>query len=425
MGDARPSSNSVWQQAWDSAQPTLSSIRDSLGSTTSPNSRIVRVGQLDSELLDQELVHLLCEPLQKALSLVNTALKARFDPELALLIQLTLYKFSIWNLGASYGARLQGLRYIIPDGSSAPVSSAGLPRRTLFIHGTLTILVPYFYNRLRAHALSRSWPDTPSNDKRRIAWQTLTRLEATYSILSLLNFTAFLWNGRYRSLIDRLLKMSLVPTTSQVKREVSYEFMNRQMVWHAFTEFLLFLLPLIDARFIQRRIARFMSRLTLPGILPYSFNDTNQSPSRKRGKYEALRIDQCAICAENASYTLNLGYSADALSSLTSAKEGVSQPAADDEVPAFPIHTPYTTSCGHVYCYHCITERMMRTADEGLESGWECLRCAESVRSADRLEAEDPLREHSDTMSDYEFSSDFDTTDMSGSASSHTGSLSE
>ena len=40
---------------------------------------------------------------------------------------------------------------------------------------------------------------------------------------------------RYRSLSDRLLGMSLVPTSSQVKREVSYEFMNRQMVWHAFT----------------------------------------------------------------------------------------------------------------------------------------------------------------------------------------------
>lgn len=34
---------------------------------------------------------------------------------------------------------------------------------------------------------------------------------------------------------DRLLKMSLVPSRKLVKRDVSYEFMNRQMVWHAFT----------------------------------------------------------------------------------------------------------------------------------------------------------------------------------------------
>lgn len=97
----------------------------------------------------------------------------------------------------------------------------------------------------------------------------------------------------------------------------------------------------------------------------------------------------------------------------------------DDEVPPFPIYTPYITSCGHVYCYHCIAERMMRTADEGLDSGWQCLRCAESVKSADRLEAESSIPAHSDTMSDYEFSSDLDVTDMSGSASSYMGSLSE
>jgi peroxin-2 len=40
---------------------------------------------------------------------------------------------------------------------------------------------------------------------------------------------------RYRTLADRLLQMRLVPSRRQVKRDVSYEFMNRQMVWHAFT----------------------------------------------------------------------------------------------------------------------------------------------------------------------------------------------
>ena len=40
---------------------------------------------------------------------------------------------------------------------------------------------------------------------------------------------------RYRTLIDRLLGLQLVPAQRLTKREVSYEFMNRQMVWHAFT----------------------------------------------------------------------------------------------------------------------------------------------------------------------------------------------
>lgn len=61
----------AWEQAWNNAQPALSSIRATLSSSTSPDPRIIRVGQLDSELLDQELVLLLQEPLHKALSLVN------------------------------------------------------------------------------------------------------------------------------------------------------------------------------------------------------------------------------------------------------------------------------------------------------------------------------------------------------------------
>ncbi len=43
--------------------------------------------------------------------------KTRFEPELGLLIQLTLYKFSVWDTGASYGAKLQGLKYTAPHSS--------------------------------------------------------------------------------------------------------------------------------------------------------------------------------------------------------------------------------------------------------------------------------------------------------------------
>lgn len=40
---------------------------------------------------------------------------------------------------------------------------------------------------------------------------------------------------RYRTLTDRLLRLRLVPLQRSSSRSVSYEFMNRQMVWHAFT----------------------------------------------------------------------------------------------------------------------------------------------------------------------------------------------
>lgn len=61
---------SAWTQIWENAQPRLYSIQQSLGEQAPP-SKVIRVGQLDAELLDQELVQLLQEPLTKALALVN------------------------------------------------------------------------------------------------------------------------------------------------------------------------------------------------------------------------------------------------------------------------------------------------------------------------------------------------------------------
>ncbi|KAG2156190.1 Pex12 amino terminal region-domain-containing protein [Suillus clintonianus] len=379
--------SSVWQQAWDAAQPRLHSIQDALASPEfpRPNPRIIRVGQLDAELLDAELVHILTEPVSKALATVNASMKARLEPELALLVQLVLYRFSVWSSGASYGAMLQGLRYSVP--SSSLGSSSRPPRRLLIMHGALTILVPYFRNRLNAYALSRAWPDAPASDTRRRAWSALTSLESAHGALSLLNFVAFLWNGRYRTIVDRLLAMRLEPSQALLKRDVSYEFMNRQMVWHAFTEFLLFLLPLVNSRSVARRLTSALS-----SILPAP-SRSQKIRTPKRGKYYALPPDQCAICAENAALNVNLSDAAGALASYTPAFPASSNNDAgennieEDGEPPYPITTPYLASCGHIYCYACLAERMLRAADDG-SCGWTCLRCAEEVRSADRYRLE-------------------------------------
>jgi peroxin-2 len=60
-----------WQQAWDLAQPRLQAIRQSLPTFPHVTPRVLRVGQLDAELLDQELLQILTDPLAKAIGLVQ------------------------------------------------------------------------------------------------------------------------------------------------------------------------------------------------------------------------------------------------------------------------------------------------------------------------------------------------------------------
>ncbi|EAU84899.2 peroxisomal biogenesis factor 2 [Coprinopsis cinerea okayama7 len=419
---------SVWDDAWNRAQPTLDSMQSTLISEEPVKPRIIRVGQLDSELLDQELAQLLQEPVSKALSLINVSLKSRFDPEIRLFIQLVLYKFSVWNTGASYGAKLQDLHYAVPISKGNAATTSRIPRRTLAIHALLTLLGPYFHTRLRTYALSHAWPDAPSSDIRRKAWNLLELLESMHASLSLANFTLFLWNGRYRTLADRLLSMRLVPSRHQVRRDVSYEFMNRQMVWHAFTEFLLFFLPLIDARTVRKRFYRLaawcspsaaLSLLPSKALSTLGISQSNlASKPQKKAKYANAPEDQCAICAENASFNPNPSEQANMFTAM--ALPVLDTSSSEETISPYPIHIPYITSCGHVYCYHCIAERMIRSADDG-DQGWECLRCCEIVQGADRYSVEVPESDSDLNVSgsEYEFSSDLDMyTDMSGSMGS-------
>jgi peroxin-2 len=72
----------TWQHAWDTAQPRIQHLRESLNAQTATSSRVLRVGQLDAELLDQELVQILKEPIAKSLSLVHVRLVISPQPSL-------------------------------------------------------------------------------------------------------------------------------------------------------------------------------------------------------------------------------------------------------------------------------------------------------------------------------------------------------
>ena len=180
--------------------------------------------------------------------------------------------------------------------------------------------------------------------------------------------------------------MRLTPVARVANRNVSYEFMNRQMVWHAFTvcclflsyynsgdpdqvvqEFLLFFLPIINTRKLRRSTRKALANLRELPIFrgPLRSDDDKESTAIGKGRYASLAEDQCAICAEDAA-------------TLVPAHPSMS-------THTHPLNTPYVTSCDHTYCYTCVADRMLRAADDG-EEYWECLRCDARVKHVQRLE---------------------------------------
>ncbi|KAG2235904.1 hypothetical protein INT48_008207 [Thamnidium elegans] len=183
----------------------------------------------------------------------------------------------------------------------------------------------------------RGWGELDESDIKYKVYNVLQKGEKYWKAFSLLNFLIFLWNGRYRTLIDRMLAMRLVYSKKSMNRQVSFEFLNRQMVWHAFTEFLLFLVPLINIEKLKMKLMRM--------LLPKSYLVSSKG-------YDKLPANQCAVCHD-----------------VTTEHSG-----PIGQVPNFTVHNPYETNCGHHYCYYCIQSKLSVFGDE-----WPCLRCGEKV----------------------------------------------
>lgn len=157
------------------------------------------------------------------------------------------------------------------------------------------------------------------------------RIERFYQVLTVLNFLVFLYNGRYVTPIHRLLRMEHSYINKQMVKRVSFEFMNRQLVWNGFTEFMMFIVPMIPIASIKKKINAF-SNLSL-GLLFWNANNKEQN--------EVDDAFNCGICKSQACVA-------------------------------------HETNCGHIFCYFCIKSEMMN--DPGLL----CPKCGQKINSIKR-----------------------------------------
>lgn len=217
---------------------------------------------------------------------------------------------------------------------------------------------------IRSYILSISQANDrqPSSNVRLLSRVSSIALTA-HSIAAFASFLIFLVSGRYRTLLDRILRLRLAPSSSQVSREISFEYLNRQLVWHAFTEFLLFLLPLVGIRRWKRWLSRAW-RKTKALVK----NGSEEEEATSKGELAFLPERTCAICYLDQNPTST---SENEIMAISGASGGVVGSAQTD------ITNPYqTVPCGCIYCFACIAKRLV--AEEG--EGWICLRCGDLIK---------------------------------------------
>lgn len=117
-----------------------------------------RVGQLDTELLDDELLDVLKQQLWGGLKYFRPSLKESFEPEFMAILRAALFKLTIWDNNATYGAALQNLKYV--DARVNWLAGDRAPSRTQkILYGMITVGGRYLYTRLNLWLLSRSNPE--------------------------------------------------------------------------------------------------------------------------------------------------------------------------------------------------------------------------------------------------------------------------
>ncbi|KAK9229044.1 hypothetical protein WN944_022001 [Citrus x changshan-huyou] len=288
---------------------------------------ISRVNQFDAGRLDIEMSAMLKEQLFKVFSLMKPGMLFQYEPELDAFLEFLIWRFSIWVDKPTPGNALMNLRYRderavetrakVRTGLEGP----GLTNAQKIWYCIATVGGQYLWARLQSFSAFRRWGDSEQRPLARRAWILIQRIEALYKAASFGNLLIFLYTGRYRNLIERALRARLVYGTPNMNRAVSFEYMNRQLVWNEFSEMLLLLLPLLNSS-------------TVKGLFgPFSKDKSSSSEED---------VTTCPIC--QASPT-----------------------------------TPFLAlPCQHRYCYYCLRTRCAASPS------FRCSRCNEPVIAMQR-----------------------------------------
>ncbi|XP_042036497.1 peroxisome biogenesis protein 2-like isoform X1 [Salvia splendens] len=297
---------------------------------------ISRVNQVDAGRLDVEMSAMLKEQLVKVFSLLKPGMLFQYEPELNAFLEFLIWRFSIWVDKPTPGNALMNLRYRDERAVEPRVKvrmgleGPGLTVSQKIWYCIATVGGQYIWARLQSFSAFRRWGDTEqcSNHlffiKRSLArrsWFLLQRIEGFYKAASFGNLLIFLLTGRYRSLIERALRARLVYGSPNMNRSVSFEYMNRQLVWNEFSEMLLLLLPLLNSSSL-RKVLR-----------PFSKDISSNSEGD-----DAL----CPIC---------------------------------QATPTTPF---LALPCQHRYCYYCLRTRCSASMS------FRCSRCSEPVVAMQR-----------------------------------------
>ena len=176
---------------------------------------------------------------------------ARRTPELTLGLDLLVFYFTVWSHRPTPGMELMNLRY--RDERRPLVGTSGMEGHRLSVaqrlaHGVAFVAGRFLWSKLTRAAHDAGWSDAEPHTWRHRAWRAVGHAENAHAVATLVNLLLFLRSGRFRTPWERLSRARLVYHEPNTARVVSFEYLNRQILWRELSDLALFVLPMLDPR---------------------------------------------------------------------------------------------------------------------------------------------------------------------------------
>lgn len=255
----------------------------------------------------------------------------------------------------------------------------------------LDVCFPLIWGRLRDRAVENDWPA-----RREREWYVIETIDKAHRLATLANLVAFLYDGRYRGLAERLLSLRHVYARDESVKSVSFEYINQQLLFEGLSNLMLVLLPLVDwdrlkrrANSLTRRVAKVFAillaslRRRFPGIASSFDKVWRGRPDADADDDEgrvAVVVDEEEDALEEAWGEVTGASDGDAIRRRATRRRRDLHCAVCGADPANMAHL--ARPCGHAHCYYCL-----KIQTGGPEGGdlVACAACDEPIISAERV----------------------------------------
>ncbi len=269
--------------------------------------KVLRVSQLDVVEFDEELLLGFESRFVSIFQhLPSFAYFIRIKPELKASLRLFIWWCSVHKTGNTLSQEMLRLGYYQNNdifGSVATQGSPSLLTRYLLLS---SVILGWIQDRFDNIIQLFSFTQSLNTERIKVVINSIIQFACC------LNFCSFLLHGIYPSLKERLLRLQMVPLARQTLRQPSYEFLNREIIWYGFSEFLFFVLPQINffalRNYFKKKLASFGMNTSL-------------------ALFQTSSPNKCAHCE------------------------------------SLPILPQVVSECGHVFCYYCIAANLKADKD--------------------------------------------------------------